>query len=52
MWGDILSTMEDVQYRGVYHDKCGVFSTLGVILSAMEDTQYRGEYHDARNRIS
>ena len=21
--GDILSTMDDVQYRGGYHDKCG-----------------------------
>ena len=37
-WGDILSTVGGVQYRGGYHDKCGgyleyrggVFSTVGV----------------------
>ena len=22
-WGDILSTVGGVQYRGGYHDKCG-----------------------------
>ena len=41
-WGDILSTVGDVQYRGGYHDKCGI------ILSTVRDTQYRGGYHDAR----
>ena len=41
MWGDILSTMGDVQYRGGYHDVCGV------ILSTMGDTQYCGGHHDA-----
>ena len=44
MWRDILSTVEDVQYRGRYHDKCGgilstvgVFSIVGVILSSVRD---------------
>ena len=40
--GDILSTMEGVQYHGGYHEY------HGVILSTMGDVQYRGGYHDAR----
>ena len=35
MWGDILSTMGNVQYHGGYHDKCGGY------------LEYRGGY-DAR----
>ena len=42
MWGDILSTVEGVQYRG------GISSVpWGVILSTVGDVQYRGGYHDA-----
>ena len=33
MWGDILSTVRDVQYRGGYHPL---------------KFEYRGGYHDAR----
>ena len=32
MWRDILSTVGDVQYRGGYHDKCGVY------------LEYRGDF--------
>ena len=42
MWGDILSTVEGVQYRGGYHEYCGV------ILSTVGDVQYHGGCHDAR----
>ena len=33
LWGDILSTVGGVQYRGGYHEYRG-------------DVQYRGGYHD------
>ena len=39
--GAILSNVEGVQYRGGYHEYCGV------ILSTVEGVQYHGGYHDA-----
>ena len=40
--GDILSTVEGVQYRGGYHEYRG-----GVILSTVGDLQYCGGYHES-----
>ena len=40
--GDILSTVEGVQYRGGYHEYRGGY------LEYRGDVQYRGGYHDAR----
>ena len=44
--GDILNTVEDVQYHGGYRDKCGgIFSTVGDIMSNMGDyLEYSGGY--------
>ena len=41
MWGDILSTVGDVQYLGDILSTNGVFSAVGVILSTVGDIQYR-----------
>ena len=55
---DITSTVEDVQNRRGYHEKCGVIGTVGDIMSTMGDilstvgnTQYHGGSHDARRDI-
>ena len=48
MWG-YLEYRGGVQYRGGYHEYCGVIlSTVEVILSTVGDVQYRGGYHVAR----
>ena len=39
-WGDILSTVGVVQYRGGYHDKCGRISWV------LWGVQYCGGYHE------
>ena len=44
--GDILSTVEGVQYRGGYHEYRGGY------LEYRGDVQYRGGYHDACGGIS
>ena len=53
MWGDILSTVGDVQYRGGYLE----YSTIGGYDEyrggyLVGHTQYHGGYHDARVGIS
>ena len=57
MWGDILSTVEGVQYHGGYHEYRGgyleyrggcsvpwgnIMMHVGDIMSTMEGVQYRG----------
>ena len=49
MWGDILSTIGGVQYRGGYHEYCGGYLEYrgsvqyrGDIMSTMEGVQYHG----------
>ena len=51
MWGDILSTEGDVQYRGEYHDSCGGYHEYcgGVQYNGGYHPlkfEYRGGYHD------